>query len=207
MKRKRKKIIPPESAKLMKDHIASDLVACRAAFDQVKIPWVITDGIVLGYVRHGDVMPWDTDLDLAVFQELTDLEWKGLFTALRKSGFGIRDLKQDFVYGRRRVKFNLWLFHKKGDFYESFPITTPGLKFVEKAEWYDEPQFVEFLGSTYPMPNHVMNYLDLHYGADWKTRIVKDHKAWFEEKRRRALDGELWPRIMRIEKTPQHTIL
>ena len=34
------------------DTIASDLLACKNAFEKVGIPWVITDGIVLGYARN-----------------------------------------------------------------------------------------------------------------------------------------------------------
>lgn len=183
----------------MKGGIASDLIACHAAFAEVKIPWVITDGIVLGYVRHGDIMDWDTDLDLAVFKELSDSEWRRLHKSLASHGFRTRAAKQDFIYSRRRVKLNLWLFHRNGKYYEAFPKTTPGLKFVEKVEWYENPRTVKFLGKTFLIPAYTENYLDTHYGKDWRTRIVKNHKAWFNEKRRRALEGELWPIIVKTK--------
>lgn len=154
---------------------------------------------MLGYIRHGDIMDWDTDLDLAVFKELSSLEWKQLHKSLADHGFRARSAKQDFIYSRRRVKFNLWLFHKNGEYYEAFPKTTPGLKFVEKAKWYKNPRKINFMSKTFLIPAYTEDYLDAHYGKDWKTRIVKDHKAWFKEKRKRAHAGELWPIILKTK--------
>ena len=167
------------------------------------MPWVITDGIVLGYIRNGDVLDWDTDLDLGVFREISDVEWKKLALALREAGFSINLRKQDFVFGRRKVKFNLWLFHPKGELCEAFPRTTRGYKFVEKRRWFSEPRYVSFLGSTYPIPAHTEEYLDTHYGLDWRTRVVKDHRLWFQEKRKRAQKGgDLWPKMLKLDEDP-----
>ena len=218
---KKKKVVkanPIKKKKLqLKDKIISDLAACKAAFDSVKIPWVITDGIVLGYARKGDVLPWDTDLDLGVFCEISSSEWNKLHAALRKEGFGIRNLKQDFVYGKREVKFNMWLFHKEGGFYVSSPRSTPGVKFVEKEMWFDKPQLVKFLGRIYPMPNYLKDYLVTHYGSDWKVE-KPGHSKWRLEKfgtassryepdvwlaSRCGPSGDLWPKIIRKVDTPQ----
>ena len=197
----------------MRDLIASDLAVCKDIFDQVEIPWVIIDGIVLGYVRHNDIMIWDTDVDLGIFWEITDLEWKDLYVLLKAAGFRTRDFKQDFVYGRRQVNLNLWLYHKKGNFYESFPRTTPGIKFVEKAEWYDKIQLVDFLDAVYPMPNNLEDYIICRYGKDWKE-VRYTHTEWRLEKfgtsspkletdiwlnSRCGPNGDLWPKIMRVE--------
>jgi len=210
------RVIISKSTKDMRKPIISDLVACKTAFDQVKIPWVITDGIVLGYIRHNDIIPEDTDLDLGIFRKITDSEWDFLFAALRKAGFSIKNKKQDFIYGKRSTKFNLWLFHKKGNFYESFPATTPGLKFVEKAEWYDKIQMVDFLGSAYPMPNNLEDYIVCRYGKDWKEARYT-HAQWRLEKfgtnsskfepdvwlkSRCGPNGDLWPRIMKVKDKP-----
>jgi hypothetical protein len=192
--------------------IISDLAACKKAFDQINIPWVIQGGAVLGYGRYKDIMSWDTDLDMAVFAKVSVAQRKTIFNSMRKCGFRIAENSKDFIMGKRKVTLNLWFFHKKGEFYEAFPATTPGYKFVEKAIWYDEPQIVEFLGSEYPMPNHLDDFLDAHYGTDWKTNIVKNHGTYFKQKRgkrnnipdwysnrRRKSDGQLWwPAILKI---------
>lgn len=196
--------------------IASDLAACKGAFEVAKIPWVIIDGIVLGYVRHNGIIPWDTDLDIGVFRELTNQEWAKLYTAMKGAGFGIKNLKQDFVYGKRRVKLNMWMYHRRGDFYEAFPRITPGVKFVEKAEWYEHPQMKLFLGKKYPLPDKLEDYLIHRYGRDYmqskynhdQWRLIKfgtksprfEPDAWLNS--RCGPKGDLWPRIMRIEENP-----
>jgi len=201
---------------LTKDAIVSDLIACKGAFDQAHIPWVITDGIVLGYVRHNDIIEGDTDLDLGVFCAVSNDEWQRLHATLTEAGFGIRNLKQDFVYGRRRVKLNLWIFHRSGDFYEAFPRSTPGIKFVEKAKWYNTIQLVNFLGAVYPMPDNLEDYIVCRYGKDWKEARYT-HDKWRLEKfgtsssrfepnvwlnSRCGPKGDLWPRIMKVGETP-----
>lgn len=188
--------------------IASDLLACKKSFDDVGIPWVIMGGIVLGYARYKKIMEWDTDVDVAIFSEITNVQWQAVCTSLRKHGFNIGNVRKDFLCCRRETSFNLDLYHKDGNFYNSFPTTTPGLKFVEKGKWFDEIQMVDFLGDKYPMPNHLEEFVVAHYGADWKTNIIKDHEKYFINKRggrdqalwltsRSSKHGDLWPKIMK----------
>ena len=64
------------------------------------------------------------------------------------------------------------------------------------------------------MPNNINDYLDNHYGKDWKTNIIKDHQVWFKKKRggdgtkksqplwlngRSGKKGNLWPKIIKIK--------
>ena len=194
----------------IKKAIASDLVACKAAFDQINIPWVIMGGIVLGYARYKDIMSWDTDLDIGVFVEITEDQRQLIFTSLRKNGFKVNKKPGDFIYAKRETPFNMWFFRKNGNYYEAFPRSTPGLKFVEKATWYDKPQIVDFLNDEYPIPNNMVDYLVCQYGKDWKTNIVKNHEQYYLDKRgtrkvsqwpagRATKDGDLWPKILKIE--------
>ena len=131
---------------------------------------------------------------------------------LVKRGNNVRTVsanKVDFMYCYRRTECNMEFYHKDGNVYNCFPKSTPGLKFVEKAMWYDEPQIVDFLGSKYPMPNHIEDFVSAHYGADWKTNIIKDHAQYFTEKRggrdqslwltsRAGKQGDLWPKILKL---------
>ena len=193
-----------------KDAIISDLKACKTAFDLAGVPWVIIGGIVLGYARYKDVMSWDTDLDIAIFTELTDDRWELLWNALYRNRLRFPNKRVDFMYCYRSAECNLELYHKNGKFYNCFPNSTPGLKFVENARWFDEIQIVDFLGSKYPMPNHIDEFVSAHYGADWKTNIVKDHEQYFIDKRggrdqlawitsRASKHGDLWPKILKID--------
>jgi hypothetical protein len=193
--------------------ILADLIACKAAFDKVGIPWVIMGGVVLGYARYNEIMAWDTDLDVGVFVEITNKQWKDLRNSFRKKGFRMPDHGADYIHCNRKSSFEVWFWHKNGDCYEAFPATTPGFKFVEKAAWFDEPQTVEFLGDEYPMPNHIEDFLDGHYGKGWKTNVIKDHGQYFREKRgdpqniaswilnrKRKKDRKLWwPAFLKVD--------
>ena len=192
--------------------LASDLLACKKVFDNAEVPWIIMGGIVLGYARYKAIMEWDTDLDFAVVAELNTKQWKDVHDSFVEEGFKIKKEKTDFMCGGRLVPYNLWFFHKKGNFYESFPRSTPKLKFVEKAIWYDKPEMVDFLESKFPMPGHMNDYLICQYGKDWKTNIVKDHEAYYLDKRgsrdtskwltsRASKYGDLWPKTIKINDT------
>jgi len=193
-----------------KDAIISDLIACKAAFNQAGVPWIIIGGIVLGYARYKDIMRWDTDLDMGVFVKISLDQWRVLHNALGKNGFNLPITRENFMCCIREAEFNLWFFNKNDEFYEAFPECTPGIKFVEKAIWYDEPQMVDFLGDKYPMPNNLEDYLVCQYGADWKTNIVKNHEEYYLEKRgtrnvaawpagRATKEGDMWPKTLKIE--------
>ena len=126
----------------MKKAIVSDLVACKKAFAEADVLWSITDGVVLGYARYKDIMSWDTDLDIGVFVELDDAMWQRLHKSLVDNGFKLSVNRSDFMYCNRTGAFGVGFFHKNGEYYECFPETTPGIKFLEKAFWHDEPQMV-----------------------------------------------------------------
>jgi len=189
--------------------LALDLLACKKVFDNVKIPWIIMGGVVLGYARYRKIMEWDTDIDIAVFAEINKSKWKELYKAFCEEGFRVRKHKSDFVCGGRLTPFNLWFFHTNGKFCEAFPKTTPGLKFVEKSMWYKKPQIVDFLNDKYPMPNYMDDYLICQYGPDWMTNVVKDHEKYYLDKRgtrdvsqwpsgRATKGGDMWPKILKI---------
>ena len=193
----------------MKD-IESDLIACKKAFAEACIPWSITDGLVLGYARYKDIMSWDTDLDIGIFIELDSSMWQRLHGALKANGFNLPDRKTDFMHCNRDSEFGMGFFHKNGDYYEQFPESTPGLKFVEKAIWHDKQQLVDFCGDTYPIPSNINDYLDCRYEKGWMTNIIEDAEQFFIYKRggrkqstwlhgRCSKHGNLWPKILKTE--------
>ena len=191
----------------MRASISSDLVACKAAFDKTGIPWCIIGGVVLGYARYNDIMSWDTDLDIGIFTEISDVQWRSICGALHAQGFRIGIEKKDFTYGYRETELNIDTYHKDGEFYSSFPKSTPGIKFVEKAKWFDKIQILDFIGDMYPFPNNIEGFVSGHYGCDWKTNIIKDHEQYFNDKRgsreqlmwtksRASKHGDLWPKAL-----------
>jgi len=196
--------------------IHSDLIAVKKAFDEVRIPWVLIDGLVLGYARKKAIIPWDTDIDLAICAPITEYKRRALYEALKKSGFNIGQQTGDFWYADRHSQLNIWIYHKVGDYYEAYAKSAPDVKFVEKAEWYDDLQEVDFLGAKYLMPKDLEDYLACRYGTDWKVE-KPGHDKWRLEKfgtssnryrpeewlaSRCGPDGDLWPKIMKTEDKP-----
>jgi len=196
-----------------KDGIENDLRVCKDVLDALGVKWCIMGGIVLGYSRYREVMEWDTDVDIGIFEEVDTTSWDKIGRKLSAAGFsGIPSSRKDFILAYRQTELNLWMFHKNGLYYEAFPESTPGIKFVEKAIWYNSPKIVDFLGDKYPIPNNTEDYLVCQYGKDWKNNIVKDHEQYYLDKRgtrdvskwpcgRATKHGDMWPKTLKTNDT------
>lgn len=171
--------------------ISSDLAACKRAFDQAGVPWVIMGGITLGYARYKDIMPWDTDLDIGICTEMTSTQWQSVLFALQKQHFRKNGEVNDFAHFFRKVVLDLHVFHKDGNFYVCAPKPYKH-RYVERAKWLDEIQTVDFIGDKFPMPNHIEDFVSAHYGPDWKTNIIKNHAEYHKVKRGDPGDPNHW---------------
>ena len=174
-----------------RDVITSDLEACKRAFDDVDIPWVIMGGITLGYARYKDIMPWDTDLDVGIFTEMTGVQWGSVLSALKKQGFNKGGEVDDFAHFFRKTILDLHIFHKDGEFYVCSPKPYKH-RYIERAKWFDKIQIVNFVGDRYPIPNLIEDFVSAHYGPDWKTNIIKNHSEYHKEKRGDPGDPSNW---------------
>jgi tetratricopeptide (TPR) repeat protein len=127
-------------------------------------PFLIS-GTLLGYVRDGDVIPWDKDIDLGVFSEQiasTELEaavasWPR-FTAKR-------------LDWTNRLRID----HANGVKIDVFPHYPEGPDRVwhdgTATRWWNTPfgvRTVSFLGLDQAVPDNPERYLDENYG-DWRT--------------------------------------
>jgi phosphorylcholine metabolism protein LicD len=62
------------------------------ALQELKIPYWITGGTLLGAVRHSGVIPWDDDLDICVMQDrLSKLKRRASQQVFRKHGLQFND--------------------------------------------------------------------------------------------------------------------
>lgn len=170
--------------------IIKDLQGIKKAMDARGVPFVLMYGLCLGCVRHGDVMEWDTDIDIGIFIELTEKQRQGIYKSLMTiAGYRYMTPKGDFIYSSKSVPLNLWLYHKEGEYYKAYPSTT-GRSFILKAKWFDNPVNVNFLGDEYLIPNNVFDYLTCHYG-NWREEIIKSHPEWL---RLQIVKPMEWPR-------------
>jgi len=173
-----------------KSGIIKDLSGIKEAMDNCGIPFVLMYGLCLGYIRYRDVMEWDTDVDIGIFVELSEKQKLEMYESL-KSVVGYKNIipKGDYIYSAKRVELNLWLYHKEGEYYKAYPSTT-GRSFILKAEWFDNPVNVDFLGDEYLIPNNIFDYLTCHYG-NWGKEIIKSHPQWLKMQIENPMP---WPR-------------
>jgi LicD family len=145
---------------------------------ELGISLLLDSGTLLGHVRHGSIMPWDDDVDLAILQD----EWPSLLDALSRSG-EIRISKLTWnvngctyykvwlengtaVYNKDYTFpfIDIWTFSVHGD----GVIFSYGSNLPRSLIYPLLP--VEFEGAAFLIPRHSLACLDILY-SDWRTCI------------------------------------
>lgn len=145
---------------------------------QSDIDIMLSYGSLLGQIRHGGIMSWDDDMDLAV----NKASWTKLSAALKtvsELGFDIFQwttpqfsyykvwLSQDENINGYKYSFpfvDIWFYED-----ESEEIVFDDGKKYPRTEFYPL-QHTIFEGSAFKMPFKPMQYLDKTY-TDWRTKI------------------------------------
>ncbi len=183
--------IPPRRDN--KKGIIADLKKLKDVFDSVGVPFVMQEGNVLGYARYKDIMEWDMDIDIGVYQEISDKKKAELLRALCLEGCGVGENENgDFIYGKRNVKLNLWFWHLEGKFFVARPKTSDKI-FILKAEYFLHPKEIDFLERKFLIPDPLEDYLDLRYGKNWKHTIITDNAKWKEVEKKIKKTQKLMP--------------
>lgn len=155
--------------------------------EQNKIPYTLEGGTLLGIVREGRLLPWDTDMDLTITSKvatkLLSLRWKFWVKGYRTR---IRYYKNDtppFLKGEPRIlkiQSRQFLFFKgpeqmdifikkkvDKEYYWTVGVKQPVMKSVS-SHFYEELDKFQFNGKSYSIPKSYDAYLSARYG-DWKT--------------------------------------
>lgn len=148
-------------------------------FTKFGIKHCLSHGTILGVRRDGDTIPWDDDVDLAIFS--TDRpKMREVRLELLARGFYIPDEGDpnkpvnpksnmpyyDFVAIKDGEKVECWTFDKIGNFYVYDP-KREGLAIP--AEHFDTLSKISWRGVDFPAPNNVDGFLTKMYGPTWKT--------------------------------------
>jgi len=149
----------------------------RGALVHNGIKPVLSDGAVLGYVREGDFIKWDFDVDFFVDSaEVMGKEHK-LSRSLKNRGFDIitvRNGKMDWKVAveKEDLHVDIRSFARIGTEFIS-KVRRSNQKFsvyTMPAEFMDNLQEITFYGAEYFIPEDTDGYLTHLYG-DWRTPI------------------------------------
>jgi len=156
-------------------------------FDELEIPYVLEFGTLLGIVREGRLLPWDTDLDISINDDALDKVikhkrkiWKlGYRTRVRyfKKDIGsykvgdIRILKiqtRKFFFIKDKGLLDIFVM-KREDGGHTFVVgETPSVLKTVPLKYHDNTSSIDFDGKIYRIPKFYEDYLEYIYG-DWKT--------------------------------------
>ena len=130
----------------------------------------LASGTMLGLYREGDLIEWDTDIDVET-TEIVDLQ------RFHDAGFKLlRKMESDRIYQHAFIKkdviFDVYYFYKEGKElinYNDFGVAVQPYKlFFPRGEF-------EWKGQKWQVPNDVEEYLELRY-KNWRTPTKA--KSW-----------------------------
>ena len=118
-------------------------------------------GVCLGFVRDGDYLAVDNDLDVAAI--VNEEKWIALTQAMVGNGFEQKDvfpLDQHTHFVKDRILVDVFWRKAKG--------------------FYSEFESIECKGKSYPVPAPIDEYLTAVYGGNWRVDDPENHGIGYE---------------------------
>lgn len=145
------------------------IVAYRAAadvLDKAGVTWWLTSGVLLGHIRDGAWIPWDTDVDLGIWPDDVD-RTRAAFKAAGWSFRRDRDAQMWPVHGT--TKIDLHTHYRDGDTIFKLHGKKQDLRMDYPAHLFDALRPTVYYLRRTLMPSPPEEYLEVQYGADWLT--------------------------------------
>lgn len=148
-----------------------NLLTVKEVFDEYGLDFWLMFGCFLGLYRDGDLISYDTDIDLALRSEDEGL-YNKCEKALFKKGFKeICTHKHARAVKRHGVSMDFLFFKDKGrkkiyGYVDS----------IDSAD-FEKYNFVTWMGKEFRIFCNPERWLKYIYGADWKTPIKGRHAA------------------------------
>ena len=158
----RYKRIPP----MAHDDAKEALLRFKEVYDRHGITFWLVFGTLLGAVRDGDFIPWDTDIDLACYWTdlekicvaLDELQVMGFQVIMATEDDGFFEVQWKGIYIHvgvmRLFRGTMWQYAWA----------------CERHDYFSKLKTIPFLGTTFLIPQDAEAYLREHYsGERWKT--------------------------------------
>jgi len=153
-----------------KQVMRKNLLDFKTAMEVYKIPFVFIFGSALGLVRGGDLIDYDTDVDVACFNEFDRKDHQKMYklkSYMVRLGFTVVDSNEAYLHNdffiRNGEKIEIWWFDKIDDEW----IFGNTVRYPK--DFFDNPKTIKLYGEDYLIPNNPEKFLDLTYGKDWRT--------------------------------------
>jgi hypothetical protein len=163
----------------MGDIPRTTLTTAKTALDSIKCPFFLSDGTLLGYVRGGDFVAHDTDIDLGVFADDFSPD---IVPAMEKAGLTLQRVIGDigrgleFTFVRDGLCLDVFFYYKTIDMF--WHVIWKG----ETRRRYCFTPFalrrVEFRGLSVKVPHPADRTVREQYGPDWKIPILTGWSWW-----------------------------
>lgn len=180
------------------------LFKTKVVLDNLQIPFWLSSGTCLGYLRQCDIIPYSQDVDIGIF--VKDFNYR-IITDMRahqlhlKHWFGeLEDsLEFSFIDSKSNLKLDIFFFYDNGNAYwNGGTQLKTGKKFKYIFEKFDLC-WTLFLGLKLRVPCDTKTYIMANYGPNWTVPIkqwdwksspinVKFNGFWPRNK---------WPRVIR----------
>jgi len=180
----------------------SGLLRVKKILDKSKVRFWLNWGTLLGAIREGDFISYDTDIDLRMLS--IDLN-SSIATQIRNDGFECQIVSLPYasnmdIIERFRTVCNDGLhinlvvtyYYKPDNVYVAWPITEPTDIFVlTPAKFYQKECFAKFLGHQFRVPYEPIKFLEYTYGSQWKIPTKDKSKCYNPHRKSISMDKYL----------------
>lgn len=145
------------------------IAAFRAAadiLDEAGVEWWLTSGVLLGHIREGAWIPWDTDVDLGIWPDDVEVVRK----AFKKARWPFkRDRDSQMWPAHQGTKIDLHTHYRDGDTVYKLHGRRENLRMDYPAHLFEDLRPSVFYLRHTLIPSPPEDYLAHQYGDDWLT--------------------------------------
>jgi len=165
------------SENMNKPVMYQNLLDFKNVLDSYNVVFVFIFGALLGLMREGDLISYDSDIDVACFNEFIRRDhWKmkQIKEDLRNKGFRVIDndvcyLHNDFFI-RNGEKIEIWWFDKiDNEWIFGDTVRYP-------SSYFDKLEEIDFIGTKFKIPSNAEKFVELTYGKNW--RVPNSKAKW-----------------------------
>lgn len=154
-----------------KEVMYQNLLDFKRVMDNHNLLFILIFGTLLGLIREGDLISYDTDVDVACLVEDFP-SWKDYY----KFGYVIQDLEKEgfYVPDRRFAPWHWICFIRGGEKIEIWMLQKIDSERIYDqivrypAHYFENLKEIEFLKTKWKIPNNSESFLEYTYGKKWK---------------------------------------